>query len=268
MMIAADVDPRAARSARRARSRSRGDLELWQLAVVRGRDGRRRRALRAGLRLDRAGDRPARAARAGERARPVRAADRGRRRPGDRGRADRGVGRRGSRSLVDAATFGASTATALLLTPRPFERRPGRSAWRDIREGFGFVRARTWLWATLLVAGLLNVAPAARNVLLPFVVKNDLDASAAALGAIYSATAVGALVSSLAYGQRGLPRRFVLVMYVGWAVSGFVIAGYGSRRTSGDGRPRLRRRARHRARPGDLGDDDARSSCRASCSAA
>jgi len=129
--------------------------------------------------------------------------------------------------VVDAATFAASTATALLLTPRPFESGASRSAWHDIREGFGFVRARTWLWGTLLMAGLLNIAPAARNVLLPFVVKNDLDASAAALGAIYSATAVGALASSLAYGQRGLPRRFVLVMYVGWAVSGFVIVGYG-----------------------------------------
>jgi MFS family permease len=133
----------------------------------------------------------------------------------------------GAALLVDAATFVASTAAALLLTPRPFDPRPGRSAWRDVREGFAFVRARTWLWGTLAIAGLLNVAPAARNVLLPFVVKTDLDASAAALGAVYSATAIGALVSALVFGQRGLPRRYVLVMYVGWAVAGFVIAGYG-----------------------------------------
>jgi DHA3 family tetracycline resistance protein-like MFS transporter len=128
---------------------------------------------------------------------------------------------------VDAATFGASTVTALLLTPRPFEPRPERSALRDVREGFAFVRARTWLWATLAIAGLLNVSPAARNVLLPYVVKQDLGASAGALGAIYSATAAGALVSALVYGQRGLPRRYVLVMYVGWASVTFVTAGYG-----------------------------------------
>jgi MFS family permease len=114
-----------------------------------------------------------------------------------------------------------------MLTPRPFERHEGRSVRRDLREGFAFVRARTWLWATLLIAGLLNAAPAARNVLLPFVVKNELHRSAAALGAVYSATAVGALLSALVYGQRGLPRRHVLVMYVGWSVSGFVVAGYG-----------------------------------------
>jgi DHA3 family tetracycline resistance protein-like MFS transporter len=129
--------------------------------------------------------------------------------------------------VVDAATFGASTATALMLAPRPLAAKAGRSAWRDVREGFAFVRARPWLWATLLVAGLLNASPAARNVLLPFVVKDDLHASAAALGAIYSATAVGALSSALVYGQRGLPRRHVLVMYVGWSCSGFVTAGYG-----------------------------------------
>jgi DHA3 family tetracycline resistance protein-like MFS transporter len=128
---------------------------------------------------------------------------------------------------VDAATFGASTVTALLLTPRPFERRPGRSARRDLREVFSFVRARTWLWATLAIAGLLNVAPSARNVLLPFVVKNDLRASAGALGAVYSATAAGALVSALVYGQRGLPRRYVLAMYLGWGGATLVIAGYG-----------------------------------------
>jgi MFS family permease len=129
--------------------------------------------------------------------------------------------------LADAATFGASTATALLLSPRPFERQPARSAWRELRAGFAFVRARTWLWATLTISALLNVAPAARNVLLPFVVKNDLHASAAALGAVYSATAAGALVSALVYGQRGQPRRYVLVMYLAWAIVGFVIAGYG-----------------------------------------
>src|SRR3954452_6548997 len=95
------------------------------------------------------------------------------------------VGGAGTALVVDAATFCASTATALMLTPRPFAPQPGRSVRRELREGFTFVRARTWLWATLLVAGVMNAAPAARNVLLPFVVKNDLHASAAALGAIY-----------------------------------------------------------------------------------
>ena len=118
-------------------------------------------------------------------------------------------------------------ATALLLTPRPLEQHVARSASRELREGYAFVRARTWLWATLAITALLSIAPAARNVLLPFVVKHDLHASAAALGAVYSATAAGALLSALIYGQRGLPRHYVLVMYLAWAIVSFMIAGYG-----------------------------------------
>ena len=89
---------------------------------------------------------------------------------------------------IDAATFVVSTGTALALTPRPFERREKhRSALREMREGFGFVRAHTWLWATLIAGAFANIASASRNVLLPFVIKYDLHASARALGFIYSA---------------------------------------------------------------------------------
>jgi MFS family permease len=129
--------------------------------------------------------------------------------------------------VADAATFAVSTATALALTARPFEPRAGRSALRDLREGFGFVRAHAWLWGTLVTAAVMNIAGAARNVLLPFVLKNEIHGSARGLGLVYSAGAVGALVSSFVYGQRGLPRRQVLVMYAGWSLGLFAIGGYG-----------------------------------------
>ena len=41
----------------------------------------------------------------------------------------------GAALLVDAVTFVASIGAALMLTPRPFEHREDRSAWRDVREG-------------------------------------------------------------------------------------------------------------------------------------
>ena len=75
LMIAADVIRALAIGAAGALAVS-GDARALAARGLRGRDGRRRRAVRAGVRLDRAGDRPARAARAGERARPVRAAGR------------------------------------------------------------------------------------------------------------------------------------------------------------------------------------------------
>jgi MFS family permease len=129
---------------------------------------------------------------------------------------------------IDAGTFVVSTATALALTSRPFAPAEAhRSMLRDVREGWSFVRAHTWLWATFLAAGLMNVASASRNVLLPFVIKNDLHASASALGFVYSAASGGALISAYIYGQRGMPRRPIVVAYLGWGLSLLMIAGYG-----------------------------------------
>jgi len=129
--------------------------------------------------------------------------------------------------LVDAGTFVVSTATALALTPRPFERQEHRSVMREVRDGWSYVRARTWLWATLAAAAFMNIASAARNVLLPFVVKNDIGASASALGGVYSAAGAGALISAYVYGQLGVPRRPIVIAYLGWALSLFMVAAYG-----------------------------------------
>jgi len=49
----------------------------------------------------------------------------------------------------------------------------------DVRQGYAFVRGNVWLWGTLLsaaVAYLLFLGPV--EVLLPYVVKNDLHGSA------------------------------------------------------------------------------------------
>lgn len=133
----------------------------------------------------------------------------------------------GTALLVDAGTFAVSTAAALALSPRPLERRESRSAFREIREGFAFVRRHAWLWGTLAAAGLMNVASASRNVLLPFVIKNDIHGSAKALGLVYSFHSAAALIGAFTFGQRGLPRRYVLVMYLGWGGGLFAIAGFG-----------------------------------------
>ena len=129
--------------------------------------------------------------------------------------------------VLDAGTFAVAAGTALALKPRPFEPRKRPSVLQEIREGFEFARARAWLWGTFLANILMNVSTAARNVLLPFLVKNNLHSSARGLGLVYSAVGAGALISAFGYGQRGLPRRHVLVMYGGWTICCFAIAGYG-----------------------------------------
>ena len=130
---------------------------------------------------------------------------------------------------VDAATFVVSMAMVLAMRPPP---RP----WRDATtpavtamvEGLRFVRGRVWLWGTLgsaAVTYLVFLGPA--EVLLPYVVKNDLHASAGVLGLVFAAGGVGAVGSALIMGQRAEPRRNVTFMYACWTVATLAVAGYG-----------------------------------------
>ncbi|MGH2755819.1 MAG: MFS transporter [Actinomycetota bacterium] len=130
---------------------------------------------------------------------------------------------------IDAITFAASAVAVMLIRARPIVRRHdvSGSALRDIKEGFGFVRSRPWLWGTLLSAavGLLAfIGPL--EVLIPYVVKNDLGGDAGAYGMILAVGGVGALIASFAMGQRGLPRRHITFMYSAWGVGVLMIAAF------------------------------------------
>jgi hypothetical protein len=62
----------------------------------------------------------------------------------------------------------------------------------------------------------------------PFVVRNQLHGSAAALGLVFGAGGAGSVTVALAVGQRGrLPRRALTIMYVAWAVAMLMTAGFG-----------------------------------------
>jgi MFS family permease len=130
---------------------------------------------------------------------------------------------------VDAASFGASLAAVLLLprtSSRPQETHASTVA--ALMEGLRFVRAHVWLWGTLVsaaVAYLLFLGPT--EVLLPFVVKNELHASAGTLGVVLAAGGVGAIGAAALMGHRGHPRRDVTVMYATWTLATLAIAGYG-----------------------------------------
>lgn len=104
---------------------------------------------------------------------------------------------------------------------------PG-SVWREIVEGWHYVRRHPWLWATFAsaaVAYLLFMGPT--EVLLPFIVKNRLSDGAGALGLIFAAGGLGSLLCAIVIGQRGLPRRSITFMYLTWTVATLSIAGYG-----------------------------------------
>jgi hypothetical protein len=135
----------------------------------------------------------------------------------------------GTAFALDAVSFAASAAAVLFMRPPAHPRSEHvESSVGAVKEGLRFVRGRVWLWGTLLsaaVAYLAFMGPA--EVLLPYVVKNELDASARDLGLVFAAGGVGAIGAALVMGQRGHPRRDVTEMYVVWTVATLVVAGYG-----------------------------------------
>jgi hypothetical protein len=139
-------------------------------------------------------------------------------------------GRPGAAFLANGLTFLVSIVCVSLMRARPVEREDTESegALREIREGFRFVRSRVWLWGTFLAATLAYLifwGPS--EVLLPFLVKNELGGSAQDLGFILALGGVGAMAAAIVIGNRQMPRRFITFMYGVWTLSTLAVAGYG-----------------------------------------
>ncbi|MFG2037290.1 hypothetical protein [Dactylosporangium sp. NPDC048998] len=87
------------------------------------------------------------------------------------------------------------------------------------------VRGNVWLWGTFVAATfayLLFIGPT--EVLLPFVVKNELHGTAGDLGLVLAG--VGAIAAAVV-GQRGVPREYMRFIYVTWTLATLAVAGYG-----------------------------------------
>jgi len=130
---------------------------------------------------------------------------------------------------LDSASFMFSAAVLcrVRVDARP-EGRPARSVTRDLAEGWRFVRRRAWLWATFAsaaVAYLCFMGPV--EVLLPYLVKNELEGSARDLGMVFAAGGIGSVTCALAMGQRDIPRRSITFIYACWTLATLAVAGYG-----------------------------------------
>ena len=131
---------------------------------------------------------------------------------------------------IDAASFAASAATLLLMRPPAVAGATVRagSVVADLREGWRFVRERRWLWVTFAsaaIAYLLFMGPV--EVLVPYVVKHDLGATASDLGLIFGAGGLASILIAMVLGQLGLPHRSMTFIYVAWTVATIAVAGYG-----------------------------------------
>ena len=135
----------------------------------------------------------------------------------------------GTAFALDAGTFLVSAAALLAMRRRAPRAVAAEASLRgDLREGWRFVRRRSWLWATFAsaaIAYLLFMGPV--EVLLPLLVKHELNGTATELGLVFAAGGLGSVACAVALGRRGLPRRDVTFMYVVWTLATLAVAGYG-----------------------------------------
>ena len=136
----------------------------------------------------------------------------------------------GAGFAVDAVTFAVSAACLAVMSPLPPPAAAARSlrdGLHEAREGLAYVRAHAWLWATLVAAAIGVFAfYGPLQVLLPYRIKNELGLSAGTFGAVLAAGGLARVAAALVIGQRGLPRRHVLAMYLCWSLATAAIAGY------------------------------------------
>ncbi len=137
----------------------------------------------------------------------------------------------GTAFVVDASTFAISALAVSLISRRPAPATEARSLGEDLRAGFAFVRERRWLWVTLVSASFtLLAAYGPLEVLLPYLIRNELGGDAGTFGLVLSAGGLGSIGAALLLSRTGAPRRHMTFMYAGWGfgtlVQGvFAIAG-------------------------------------------
>ena len=125
----------------------------------------------------------------------------------------------GEALLVDAATFVVSAIAVSLMSRRPASRTEHGSLRADLAEGFAYVREHSWLWATLAGAALFLLATYGPfEVLLPYIIRNDLGGDAATFGAVLAAGGLGSIAAALILSRTGAPRRHVTFMWCAWGV--------------------------------------------------
>ena len=136
----------------------------------------------------------------------------------------------GSAFALDAASFAISAFALLLMRPPARAGGAARagSLLADLGDGWRFVRERRWLWVTFAsaaIAYLLFMGPV--EVLVPYLVKHDLEATARDLGLVFAAGGLASIATALLLGHRGLPRRNMTFIYVVWTLATLAVAGYG-----------------------------------------
>jgi MFS family permease len=123
---------------------------------------------------------------------------------------------------ADLATIACMFVAASFLGPMPPERGDhADTGWRAIREGFRFARGHRLIMSTFVI-DLIAMIFGLPRVLFPFLIVQRFDQEPEALGLLFAALAVGALLGALTSGWTGRVRRqglAVIVSVIAWGVA-------------------------------------------------
>ena len=127
------------------------------------------------------------------------------------------------------ARAAAEAGGALDPGPAPDAGKPEKSSFfRDLREGISYTVRTPWLLWTLLwacISVLFLIGPI--EVLLPFVVRDQLGGDSSVFGFLLAVGGVGAALGSLLTASLRLPRRYLTVMMVSWGAGSLPLAAVG-----------------------------------------
>jgi hypothetical protein len=135
----------------------------------------------------------------------------------------------GQAFLFDAATFAVSAFFVGLMHKRAADTAelPSPSALREVKEGFAYVRSQPWLWISLTVAAIgLLAFYGPFQVLVPFLIEDELGGGARALGLVFAAGGIGSIGASLVLGQTKMPSRHITVTYLCWGVGTLFLVAF------------------------------------------
>jgi MFS family permease len=130
---------------------------------------------------------------------------------------------------TDSATFVVGIAALLLMRARPLIKGTEHaSVFAEARQGIDYVASRPWLWGPIVASSLAQFLYAGPNqALVPYMVKFELHASAAALGLVFTAGGLGTVAAGLLMGRVARPRHTVVAMVLGWTLGIASLAGVG-----------------------------------------
>ena len=129
--------------------------------------------------------------------------------------------------VADLASIACMFVAAALLRPMPPTREDHEdTGWRAIREGFRFARTHRLIMSTFVI-DLIAMIFGLPRVLFPFLIVDQFHRSPEALGLLFAAPALGALLGALSSGWTGRVRGQGLAVIVSVIAWGAAIAVFG-----------------------------------------